>query len=64
MWEEQLKVHPEGTTAVQTPGATYSLEECSTLTKRGPKFGTGPRSYGSSSEPGSPGKGAGPYIGR
>jgi hypothetical protein len=63
MWEEQLKVNPEGTTSAQTPGPNYDFQECSTISKHGTKFGTGPRSYGHSM-PNSPGKGPGPYIGR
>eukprot|EP00967_Tisochrysis_lutea_P030290 scaffold35543_cov16-Tisochrysis_lutea.AAC.1 len=65
LWKEQLKVNPESTTAIQTPAANY---DCSTISKIGTKFGTGPRSYGWDSDPNSPnkglGKGPGPYIGR
>ncbi|KAF5828291.1 hypothetical protein DUNSADRAFT_17853 [Dunaliella salina] len=67
-WQQQLKVNPESTTAIQTPAANYSYEDCSTISKIGTKFGTGPRSYGWDSDPNSPnkglGKGPGPYIGR
>lgn len=63
--EQQLRTVPLCTTAAITPGAIYTHEDGSTLSKIGTSFGYGPRTYGQDDqEPGSPGKGPGPYIGR